>query len=272
MLYFYGLGLGLEALARGMFSRETVKNIVAPENYWRGLEFRLTFNELQASPSDRILDVGSPKLLSFYLAERVKADVYSTDIEGYFISHYSGLRNMRGVPECRFHALEADGRCLPFPDGFFTRAYSISVLEHIPGNGDAVCLAEMGRVLRSGGICVVTVPFGPERGAYYRSADKFYWSQNSEPGNDRGTVFYERRYSERDLEERLIIPSGLIRCKQLYFGEKINLGADKELDQFLPPVTGPLHPLLSRLFHERPSTCWRQMKKPLGALLVLRKP
>ena len=77
MLYFYGVKLGLESLVRGRFSRESVKNVIVPENYWRTLENRLTFDELHASASDRVLDVGSPKLLSLFLAERVMAEVYS---------------------------------------------------------------------------------------------------------------------------------------------------------------------------------------------------
>lgn len=271
MLYFYGLKLGLASLVRGRFSRESVKNVIVPENYWRTLENRLTFDELHASSSDRILDVGSPKLLSLFLADRVRAEVYSTDIEKYFVRDYAAFREQRGIPESRFHVLEADGRNLPFPDGHFTRVYSISVLEHIPGDGDRDCAREIARTMKSGGICVITVPFAPESGVEYKEADQFYWSGNSAQGNGETGVFFQRRYSERDLRERLISPSGLRARKIVYLGDRVALGNGKEIASYFPPLTGPIHPLLSRLFHDRPSPSWKDMKRPLGALLVLEK-
>ena len=150
MLYFYGVKLALESFAGGRFSREALKNFIVPENYWRTLENRLTFDELCVSATDRVLDVGSPKLLSLFIAERLRAEVYATDIENYFVNDYAGFRRQRGIAESKFHALEADGRSLPFPDGHFTRAYSMSVLEHIPDRGDSECVKKIARTLAPG--------------------------------------------------------------------------------------------------------------------------
>jgi len=292
MLYFYGLGVALESIARGRFSRETLKNVVVPENYWRSLENRLTYRELNASSSDTVLDLGSPKLLSLYLADRVKAEVFSTDIEGYFLRDYTAFGRQKGVPESRFHVLEADGRKLPFPDNHFTRAYSISVLEHIPGTGDTECAREIGRTLKSGGICVITVPFSPESSEEYRKPSAFYWSGKSvkEPapksanvsanvsgGKSKNSdepprVFYQRRYSESDLHDRIIVPSGLRLKKAEFMGDRVARMNGKEIAYYLPRLAGPLHPILSRMFHATPSESWKDMKNPLGALLVLEKP
>jgi len=288
MLYFYGLGLGLESIARGRFSRESLKNVIVPENYWRSLENRLTYGELNASSADTVLDLGSPKLLSLFLADRVKADVYSTDIEGYFLRDYTAFGHQKGVPESRFHVLEADGRKLPFPDNHFTRTYSISVLEHIPGDGDRECAREIGRTLKSGGICVITVPFSPVSSEEYRKPAAFYWSGKSvkEPASDSTDalggesksgaelprVFYQRRYSERDLRDRIIDPSGLRLKKTRFMGDRVARMNGKEIAYYLPRLAGPLHPILSRMFHATPSESWREMKNPLGAMLVLEKP
>jgi SAM-dependent methyltransferase len=271
MLYFYGLRLGLESIARGQVSRESLKNVIVPENYWRCLENRLTYNELRASSSDRVLDLGSPKLLSLFLAERVKADVYSTDIEGYFVRDYGAFGHQRGIPDSRFHVLEADGRSLPFPDNHFTRVYSISVLEHIPGTGDSECAREIGRTLKKEGICVLTVPFSPESSVEYRKPGTFYWSGNSERGEEPAKVFYQRRYSEKDLHDRIIRPSGLRLKKMEFLGDRVARVNGKEIAHYLPRLAGPLHPLLSRMFQAQPSGSWREMKNPLGALLVLEK-
>jgi len=269
MLYLYGVKLGIESIVRGRLTREAVKNVIVPENYWRTLENRLTFEELGATAADRVLDVGSPKLLSLFLADRVGAEVYSTDIERYFLEPYASFRRMRNIPESRFHVMEADGRKLPFPDEHFSRVYSISVLEHIPGEGDSECMREIARTMRPGAVCVLTVPFAPEGRSEYRDADAFYWAGSA--GGTSGKVFYQRRYSEVDLVTRLIVPSGLRHCKTRYLGDRVSPGGGKEIAEYFPPYTGPVHPLVSKIFHAAPSASWREMKKPLGALLVLRK-
>ncbi|HEY3288699.1 MAG TPA: class I SAM-dependent methyltransferase [Anaerolineae bacterium] len=50
----------------------------------------------------------------------------------------------------------ADGHALPYPDGMFGSVYSNSVVEHIPDPQNV--LPELGRVLRPGGVLVLTVP------------------------------------------------------------------------------------------------------------------
>lgn len=271
MFFTYGVRVGVTSLLHGRVTREVAKNLIVPTNYWRSFEFRLVFDELRASAEDRILDVGSPKLLSLYLADRIGADVYSTDIEPYFIDDYTAFRSFLKIPAHRFHLMKADGRTLPFDDGYFSRIYSVSVVEHIPDNGDSACLKELARTLARGGICVLTVPFAPESRNEYKHRDSFYWSANvttEEPG--QGT-FFQRRYSERDLHTRLIEPSGLEAVKVQYLGDRISLSGAKEFSEYLHPLLGHLHPVASRLLHAPPSPSWRDLKHPRGAMLVLRK-
>lgn len=271
MLYHYGLQVGFKALFSGNFSREVLKSIIVPQNYWRTLEFRLVFNELQATATDKILDVGSPKLLSLYLADKVGAQVFSTDIEKYFIHDFQKFQRQQAIPDDRFHPMIADGRNLPFPDNHFSMAYSISVLEHIPLEGDSVCAKELGRVLRPGGRCVVTVPFSPSSRIEYKQPSEFYWSGSSQADSTSKGVFFQRRYSEKDLMERVVGPSCLRLEKLLFMGERIKFSEGKELAHFLHPLLGPIQPALSALFHVSPSPDWRSMKQPLGALLVMSK-
>lgn len=271
MLYSYGLRLGIESLIRGRISRETIKNLIVPVNYWRTNEYRLTFDALEATSADTILDIGSPKLLSLYYAHVIGARVVSTDIEDYFIRHYEQLREMKQLVPDRFRTMAVDGRKLPFETSAFSKVYSISVLEHIPGQGDSECMREIARVLMPGGRCVLTVPFAGVSRDEYKSAKDFYWSGSSNDGTD-GKVFFQRRYSENDLLDRLVNPSGLKVHSIKYLGEKVLSGSKRELAEFLPPITGPIQPILSHLFHTTPNPSWRALQKPLGALLVLDKP
>jgi SAM-dependent methyltransferase len=267
-LWAYGMQVGLHLLAARRLKR-ALRYLVMPVPYWRSLEFRLVWNEAGFGPSDRVLDIGSPKLLSLFLAETVQAEVFATDIEDYFLNEYSYLRAVRKIPAQTLHLEVEDGRKLSFPDNTFTKVYSISVIEHIPDGGDSECLREIGRVLRPGGRCFITVPFWPTSKDIYWNPN-FYWAGSSTKRAD-GKVFFQRRYSEDDLKTRLIKPSGLRLDKLEYVGERVLTHFDRELSEFLTPLTGPIHPLISRLAHTRPVTSPQQLKKPLCAFLTLAK-
>ena len=268
MLYGYGFRLGVELLLSGRL-KQSIRYLAKPVNYWRTLEYQLIYGAADFQSTDRVLDIGSPKLFSLYLAERVGAEVYSTDIEDYFIQEYGLIREMRRVSPEKLHIQVEDGRKLSFDDSFFDKVYALSVVEHIPDDGDSECLREMGRVLSEGGRCMLTVPFAPTSRMEYRGAD-FYWA-NSSAGTGNGKVFYQRRYSPEDLQTRLIEPSGLKLKSLEYFGERVAIGKDRELCKYMPNLTGPVQPLLSKAFHCKPSASWQDLKNPLGALIVLEK-
>jgi len=272
MLYFYGLGLGLRALMRGRLTRETIKNILVPVNYWRIKEYELVFNELQPTAQDCILDIGSPKLLSLFIADKYESDVISTDINGYFIEEYNFLRGMRNIPDSRFQTMTMDGRKMNLPENSCTKVFSISVLEHIPDDGDSACVKEIARVLRKGGECYITVPFSPESAVEYKDERDFYWSAASKKKEERTTsTFFQRRYSEQDLYKRLIEPSGLKIKKVEFVGEKVFTTSDRELSRYLKPFTGPVQPLLAHLFLTKPASAYKDLSKPLAAFIVLQK-
>jgi cyclopropane fatty-acyl-phospholipid synthase-like methyltransferase len=233
------------------------------------LEYRLVCEEAEFHSNDRILDVGSPKLLSLYVAQKVGAEIFATDIEDYFLQEYDFLKRLQNVHSEKFHTRVEDGRNLSFADDYFNKIYSISVLEHIPDDGDTQCVKEIRRVLAKGGRCVITVPFAPKFRMEYRK-NNFYWARSSTKLSD-GSVFYQRRYSEADLYKRLIDPSGLTLKKLKYLGEKVMTNSKWELTDILSPVTGPIQPLLSKLFHTAPVDSWKDLKKPLCALIVLEK-
>ncbi len=268
MLYRYGFRLGLKLAASGRIP-QSLRYLIVPVNYWRTAEYKLISEASQFERGDRVLDIGSPKLLSLYLADQVGANVVSTDIEDYFMRDYSLLTRVQNVPADRFHARVEDGRNLSFPDNSFSKVYSLSVLEHIPAMGDTECAKEIGRVLAPGGICALTVPFSPVSRDEYKTAS-FYWHKSSSSTGD-GKVFYQRRYSEQDLIKRIIEPSGLKLKRLAYVGEKVLGNSLREFCEFLPRPTGPIQPLLSRLLLTEPVESWRSLRKPLCALIVLEK-
>ncbi|NJN18386.1 MAG: class I SAM-dependent methyltransferase [Oscillochloris sp.] len=266
MIYGYGLSVGARLLMRAR-ARQSLPYLIRPVNYWRSVEYRLVMEASRFTPHDRILDVGSPKLLALYLARVLGARVVATDIDDYFVQTYSDIRAQEGISPERLSIQVEDGRQLSFASGSFSKVYSISVLEHIPDDGDTRCIAELARVLQPGGRCVITVPFWPESRIDYAEPGGFYWASHSTENDNK--VFYQRRYSEQDLYERLIKPSGLRLAALRYVGERVMTGSQRELSDLLPVFTGPIQPLMSRMFHSSPVESWRSLKKPLCALLVL---
>jgi SAM-dependent methyltransferase len=271
-LGLYGLNLraGYHLLAARRWKRG-LRYLVEPVSYWRSLEFRLVWEHGNFRAGERILDVGSPKPFSLYLARSVGAVVHSTDIEDYFMDEFSLLRDATGVPAERMPIRVEDGRRLSYADGQFDKVYSVSVIEHIPDDGDSLCARELGRVLAPGGSCLITVPFWPTSKDVYRKPN-FYWSGVSGV-EQNGLVFFQRRYSAEDLQKRLIEPSELVAEKVLYVGERVMTRSENEVCSVMPKVgLGPVHPLISRGFHTRAVDDWTSLKKPLCAFLKLTKP
>ncbi len=268
MLYAYGLKLGTKLMLHGHF-RDALPYLIQPVNYWRTVEYRAVWREAKFHSADQVLDIGSPKLLSIYLADVVGAKVTATDIEDYFVKRMTLIRSIAGISPDKLRIMVEDGRNLGFADASFDKVYSISVLEHIPDTGDTACAREIKRVLKDRGQCFLTVPFSPESRVEYKDAT-FYWAGSSAAA-DGGKVFFQRRYSERDLFERLIEPSGLTLKKLNYIGENVMTSSKREANDYLPTVSGPIHPLLSRVFHTEPVASWQTLKKPLCACIVLEK-
>jgi SAM-dependent methyltransferase len=268
-IHSYGLSIGLKSLTRGKV-RQALPKLIAPVNYWRRIEYDFVLRNGQFQKNQRVLDIGSPKLLSLYLARFLDVDVHATDIDGYFVADYEFMRQLDGIPKERYHVSVEDGRKLSFPDNSFDRVYSVSTLEHIPDTGDTACIKEVARVLKPSGRCLLTVPVWPHSRVDYLEQKRFYWAKHSVEAPD-SKIFYQRRYDERELFERLVKPSGLKLEKIEYVGEKVLHNSNKELVEFLPPLTGPVHPLMSSLFHTKPVERWTDLKKPLAGMIVLTK-
>lgn len=264
MLYKYNLKLALKI---ALMSVNRFKN---PPNYWRTLEYKLVIKEGQFKEGDVILDIGSPKLLSLYLAKVVSAQVFATDIDDSFIKNLDFLRRLERISPQKLHIQVEDGRNLSFDNCSFNKVYSISVLEHIPNQGDTECVKEITRVLSKNGRCKITVPFSPSTKIVYKEEKDFYWAKHS-LRTENGSVFYQRRYSEKDLFDRIITPSALNLEKLQFIDERILKRSEKELIEILPSWASPIEPLLSRLLLRKPFDSLKSLRKPLCALIVLKK-
>jgi len=134
------------------------------------------------------------------------------------------------------HSEVQDGRALSYADASFDAAYSVSVLEHIPDRGDTVTLRELLRVVRPGGLVVVTVPFDRRyRETFVHGPVYERKAVASEP------MFYERHYDRTTLAERLLSTELADVVDLSYWGEG-TVRMERILSR-LGALRVPLHPM-----------------------------
>ena len=211
--FFFGLQAGLvNAAANGLQLglKKTIGKIAqpinAPSRFPEYYCFDTAIREHVARYPDarrlRILDVGSPKLMGLYLAHTLRATVLLTDISRLNVDEYrvmwGALR--RRANGCALFALQ-DARALPFRSGEFDVVYSMSVVEHIEGeSGDREALREFIRVLKPGGILLISVPFGRR----YIEQQRIGFAGAARHMRDRRAYFFQRIYDRRAFERRIL--------------------------------------------------------------------
>jgi SAM-dependent methyltransferase len=163
---------------------------------------------MSASPAGhrfKILDVGSPKLLGLYLGHTMTADVTLTDISDLNVDEYRVLwrairRDARG--DVAF-ALQ-DARALQLADATFEIVYSMSVIEHVEGDtADTQVIHELLRVLKPGGLLVVSVPFGRT----YVEQQRMGMAGAARRTGDRQLYFFQRIYDAHEFRRRILDPA-----------------------------------------------------------------
>ena len=179
-----------------------IKRLALPISYWRSREFAYVWRQIDLSAPAHVLDLGSPKDLAVMLARHRGYRVVATDIlpDAVALSErYARAQGLAGDGSGRVRSEVQDGRALTYPDDHFDAAFSVSVLEHIPDRGDSFAIQELIRVVRPGGVVVITVPFDLEYRETFFDGPVYERKQSgSEP------VFFERHYDMRGLAQRLL--------------------------------------------------------------------
>ncbi|BAY20313.1 hypothetical protein NIES2100_00540 [Calothrix sp. NIES-2100] len=188
--------------------------LYSPMNYARIMEIPLTMLLLDAKKEELILDVSSPKLLALYYSLSGYTNVVAADLENYFVNDFEIFKQEVGL-NIETKVFDAT-KIIPYPENYFDKIFSISVLEHIPYNGDTEALKQILRVLKPGGIAVITLPAFSNYVEEWISSKSFYWKSAT---NADGAVFYQRRYDLESIHSRLEINDGKIE-KILFVAEK----------------------------------------------------
>lgn len=244
-VWWEGLKIGLETITSA--PSLGAKRLILPVSYWRLAEFMYVCNQLNSTPGERVLDVGSPKDLAIILAKCRGSEVVATDIlpEAVASSHdYATAQGIAGRGAGHVHSEVQDGRSLDFEDNYFAAAYSVSVLEHIPENGDSEAILELSRVVRPGGRIVITVPFSSKNSEEWVDRDVYERDRRGDQ-----LVFYQRRYDRKTLYTRLIQPASARLVDLQTWGEGL-VRVERTISRFdcVRTLLSPLEPLFSLFF------------------------
>ena len=193
-LYKTSVALGFRALRRGNVEREALIRILIPLDPSRYVELPWALVALDAHPHQRVLDLASPKLLAVELAKR-GVEVVSIDELAEEVERWQRLA--AGIGYLTFE--QADGRRLPYEDATFDHACSISVLEHIPEDGDEAALRELAWRVRPGGRIVLTMPYAETAREDWVDAPKYV----DHGAGEEGKHFFQRWYDDASIERLL---------------------------------------------------------------------
>jgi len=139
------------------------------------------------------LDVSSPKLLPSLLRKEQRGTWIAIDL---FSDEIANWRYVDPDLDLRVD----DARALSFGDASFDACLCVSVVEHIPGDGDIDALREIWRVLRPGGVLHLTTMISNAHRDKVID-HKLYGDASTEVG---GGVFYSRYYDDATLQTRLL--------------------------------------------------------------------
>ena len=207
-LVLHSYRLGAAWVARGLrgggwpYPRAALYRLLVPLEPWRYYELVRVAREPFAGAC---LDVSSPKLLASLLASEGQGDWVAVDLLEDEIARW---RTVDPGLELRVE----DARALSFADGSFDAVACVSVIEHVPGEGDRRAMEEMRRVLRPGGVLHLTTNVGARAGAARTARTVHDTGEEQEPGAEG--AFFERRYSRETLEERLIGTGWVVEARE----------------------------------------------------------
>jgi SAM-dependent methyltransferase len=182
-------------------------------NTTRYFEFAFMWDALSKLSIPRYLDVSSPRLFPIILIlkrQELVADLVNPDAAD-LASTAHLVKALDLQSRCNIHACLISAA--PFEPGSFDVVTSMSVVEHIPQDMQAV--QKMWELLKPGGHLLLTLPCAAEASEQYMNKNVYGLLEPDE----QGFVFDQRLYDQHLLEERIFAVAGQPRRRVIY-GER----------------------------------------------------
>jgi SAM-dependent methyltransferase len=201
----------------------SVKRFFQSLGYERSGELPWIARKLQPQFKEplRYLDVGSgDSVFPTFILSHTNWDVTCVDKFAWVSSQsrFAG-RLGNGLAESgRLHVIEKDLLQTDLPEASFDVITNISVIEHFEGELDSVAMAQTARLLKPGGVYIVTTPLNEGHARDFYMKRDVYGEKYSNEGGGSG-VFFQRHYDVQGFEQRVIQASGLVEQERVYFGD-----------------------------------------------------
>lgn len=192
--------------------RKTVNDF----SLWRLIEYPGVTQILEAEPGGLVLDIGSGTSSYPLMLAQQGATVIAVELE---TARAEWQQNKAKTLRLNVLPVVADACALPFASDTFNRITSVSAIEHIPN--DRAVGAEMGRVLKVGGIASLSVPYTfKERASFFKGLKTFdRIAPNEFVQAGRGNLV--RFYTDADLESHFAQPMSATIERKSFFGRAL---------------------------------------------------
>ena len=192
----FGFNLGKKLLYKFKLSPRLLLNPVSIVRYF---EFDFVNSSLDFQNENKILDIASPYLFGFYASSKYQLEYYYINPDERDLANVNSL-SAKMIFKGKYIPKPMDALNLSFPDNYFDKIISISVIEHIKDDGDSSAVKEIWRTLKPGGLFSFTVPVKKIFEVEYRNRDEYNLDKNDKANK----YFFQRIYDKRKIEERLL--------------------------------------------------------------------
>lgn len=184
--------------------------------YERAIELPLLAEKLQPlfDKPLRYLDIGTgPSIFPSWVAAKSNWDVTCLD-KFNWVEKQNQYAQKLGLDSKRFHVVVQDFLEAELEPETFDVITNISVIEHFEGDLDSVAMAKSARLLKPGGIYLLTTPLNEGYARdWYLQQDVYGEKFTTNP------VFFQRHYDVASFNERIVRASGLDERERTYFGD-----------------------------------------------------
>lgn len=192
----YGYKAGLRLLIKGKFSAKLLLNPVSIVRYF---EFDFVNSSIDLIDNAKILDISSPYLFGFLLSAKNNCNYNYINPDKKDLENVRSLANKLDLSGS-FSTEYADARTLDYPKNIYDVVLSISVIEHVSNDDDSRVMKELWRVLKPGGLLILTFPVKNEYEEEFISENIYNLNQIE----TNGKFFFQRYYNDKKIEERLL--------------------------------------------------------------------